>query len=79
MQYTNYKYQNLEKNRKATLFLLNNRTEYAMLRFNYKNSCKRAMNRLSTKQLVAKIRTFDLRTTKATSAYVGWLDQVSVA
>lgn len=65
-------YENLLKDRKAVLWHLAYNKSYRMAARKLRNG--RALNRLSTKQLVAKMRACDKGYSKAVHNYVGWLD-----
>jgi hypothetical protein len=56
--------------RKATLYILQNSNQYASFRFSYNMSNKRSLNRLSTKQLIAKKNAWDKAINKQLHRYV---------
>lgn len=62
--------------RKATLYILDNSQQYHMYRFSYRMNNKRRLNRLSTKQLIAKKAAWDKAITKARNNYVNALPRM---
>lgn len=65
-------YENLNNDRKAVLWLLVNNRDYRNFIHAPRNG--RKLNRLSTKQLVAKIRAYDKNYSKRVANYVANLD-----
>jgi hypothetical protein len=67
-------YENLAKDRKALLWLIQNNTDYKHgIR---RPKSRRGLNRLSTKQLVQKLRAYHNDYSRRVSNYVGWLNTV---
>lgn len=67
-------YENLLKDRKALLFLLNNNSGYR--NFIRRPKSRRGLNRLSTKQLVSKLRRYHHDYSERVANYVGFLNRI---
>lgn len=70
---------NIINQRKALLYLLENRQEYTTLRFSYQMTNKRKLNRLSTKQLAAKKAAWDKKMDQQRRNYTNRLSRLQPA
>jgi hypothetical protein len=73
----NYYYTNLSNNRQVALYIATRELRRTSVYIKLRNG--RSLNRLSTKQIVAKIKSLDKQYSQSISRYVGYLDSFKVA